>query len=304
MQMNTKMNAFDALFHLVWILLKRSWMILLGILIVSIFFLTLPVIVITNNDWDCALNYGSMGLGFVFPVLSINLILLPIINEKIYSSSIKKRLKASGVPMKIYSIVIMIVFTLVSLIIFYTLMIIVLYSYQGDNYRIGWDDNISKPIYGQWYYPELNWLSILLLAPISIMGLSATGLLISRMRFNELIKGIGILIFIVVIIFMSRTVFNPYNSDMLPYPVGSNVLIDSDMKKIETVNTILFLNPWSTLIWTMESTILTPQFTSIADHGWADYGIEIFNNIKPWYSYVYSFIFSITIIVSTIFTSK
>ncbi len=50
-----------------------------------------------------------------------------------------------------------------------------------------------------------------------MFGLSSTGLLIGRLKLSEIFKGLTIFLFIVIAILMSRTIFNPLNSDFA-YP--------------------------------------------------------------------------------------
>lgn len=243
MQMNTRKNAFEALFYLVWTIMKQQWKIFVGVLIVSMIIIPLPKLIGEQGGYINT-SIGLLGLFYTLPVLTITLICLPMIHNQIYSSSIKKRLNASGVPSKIYALVMITFFALVAMVVFYGMAFLAWAIWNGTTlqefiYDVDGNQTINE--YLLWNF-SINWLALLLLTPIAIFGLSATGLLIGRIELSEIIKGVIIFLFIIIAIGMSRTIFNPMNSDMALSSYSNAVHYSK----------IFVFNPWGSMIYTMQ----------------------------------------------------
>ncbi len=245
MQINTQKNAFNALFYLVFIIVSQQWKTLIALIVFTLIIIPLPKVFVANGGYETTPN-GLIGLFYTLPVLLITLVYLPMVHNQVYSSSIKKRLNASGVPPTIYALTMILLFAAIALVVFYSLGIVAWLIWNGATYI---EINQTPPeTTFIWSANTVNWLSLLLLSPIAIIGLSSTGLLIGRIRISEIIKGLTIFFFILITVLMSRTIFNPLLSDM--------ALSDYDSTKLNEnaifLSKVFIVNPWGSMLYTLQ----------------------------------------------------
>lgn len=311
MQINTRKNAFEALFYLVWIIIKEQWKILIGILIFILILFPFPKIIALNGGYENGPN-GIIGLIYTIPVLTITLICLPMVHNQISSSSIKKRLKASGVSTKIYSLVMILTFTLVSMALFYLSLSLTYFIF--NNSTVSLDEGEFTSVKEIWFENKANWLAILLLAPISIFGLSSIGILIGRIKISEIIKGVLLFLIIIISILMSRTIFNPLNSDMVQIYDDAPPLSFEGVPIVQKgfgvlLAKIFIINPIGSMIFTMQHSMDSVVHKLVSLPSWTEdpaYA-EIFSRTKVFVgselTIIYSTIFSISILPIAVITS-
>ncbi len=87
-------------------------------MIFSLILIFIPAPIAKNGGYENT-PVGIIGLFYSMPALIITLVCVPMVHNQIYSSSISKRLKASGVSPYIYAIVMISLFALVALVVFY-----------------------------------------------------------------------------------------------------------------------------------------------------------------------------------------
>ncbi len=300
MEINTRRNAFDALFYLVWTIVKQQWITLLCLIVFIILLIPIPKVFVANGGYETTPN-GIIGLFYTLPVLLITLVYLPMIHNQIYSSSIRKRLSASGVPPMIYALTMIFLFAAIALVVFYGLGIIAWLIWNNAEYHNPNFPEESTPI---WAGHAVNWLSLLLLSPIAIVGLSSTGLLIGRLKMPEIIKGISIFFLILIVILMSRTIFNPLYSDMSEkyepstgdYVINNNAIL---------LSKIFILNPLGSMLYTLQDSydhlLHSAAFISSLDH--IDQ-MESGAFTGQTFALVWSLISSTAISAAAIFTNK
>lgn len=308
----TTRNAFDALFYLIWTIVKEQWKTLLALIIFIGIIIPLPKIIASEGGYQST-TIGIMGLFYTLPILLITLVYLPMVHNQIYSSSIKKRLNASGVSSKLYAITMILTFTIVALSAYYLLSIIAFLIWNNSTfiYDTG-SETFELPV---WFMQKTNWLSMIILAPISIFGLSATGLFIGRLKIAEIVKGVAVFFFIALLILMSRTIFNPLFADMTAnneWSYDGDELLNSEVKKqAMLMSNIFILNPWGSMLFTLQDS-LNSEFHKVVNVGfneWTNDGIYQITwdktvNSGRLFALIWASISSIVLTTFSIFTMK
>lgn len=228
----TSINALKAMFMLIWKLLKEQKIFLISFLVFMIICAIIPLFIYNsiyvNDSWNWKENEGGLfTLVSWLPSISITLAVIPMVHQQIFSSSILKRMKASGINSLTYLIVMVGVFSIVATLTFWILSILTqgLYSIYYDKYTF-----------------DFNWISFIFLSPIIWVSFSTTGVLIGNLKINEIFKGIFIFIFIILVIFMSFTLISFSEQ---------GTLFKEKMKIF-----FFFINPWSMMINLVNSSII------------------------------------------------
>lgn len=238
----TKTRAYRALGILVLRLLKEQKGMIIGFSIFSLILLFLPMFVLNENFLNDLLggemtssNFYNSGVESLYtwvtwiPSLAITLVFLPMVHQQIFSSSISKRLKASGISTLTYTLVMTGSFALTATITFWVLSIISQTIYSSS---------ISV------FEFNINWVTFLIVTPIIWISFSSTGILIGNLKIPEIVKGIAIFFIIAIIVLTSVTVLNENNLDLY------------DIAGIKYRNTMFLINPWGLMIHTVNSTLL------------------------------------------------
>lgn len=306
MQSNTRKNAFDALFYLIWTIVKQQWKTLLAMIIFILIIIPLPKLIAMQGGYQTTPN-GIIGLFYTLPVLLITLVYLPMVHNQIYSSSIRKRLKSSGVSEKIYATTMILLFSAIALVAFYFLALVANLIWMNSTFQQETNPAGDLVNIDVWFQRSINWLSLLVLSPIAIIGMSSTGLLIGRMKISEIVKGVLIFLFIVVLILMSRTIINPIYSDM---GIGESVPPDYDAvvnPAAIVMNKLFIANPWGSMLFTMQDSFdsYVHQLVAADSGGYESLPIisEKFKNGRN-AALVWSSISSVGLCLTSIFTIK
>ncbi len=265
-------NAFMAIFYLIYIILVEKWLTLLIIVLVTLFLWTPFAIWWTRNDGG-NVGYYVMSLIVLLPIISTSLILLPIIHQQIFSSSIKMRMEATGVSAKLYAISIITLFSLLLIAIFYFLLILFVIFFS-EVYAIN-SQNDSLVLQFKASYSFIN---LLFLPAICIVGFVSVGVLISMIKINEILKGILILFLIFFTIVLNQgTINNIYDlnyalAEAHPQDLdGLMFVINSNVRKFY----LLSLNPLGTMTYTFQTTINSSAIEIIG----GNYNYETINDI-------------------------
>ncbi len=226
-----KSKAYRALFYLVTRLLKEQVGLLVTILVFSLIIAILPLLFVGKSD-TIVVSYGEVGFfGWVtwVPSLLVCLAILPIVHQQIFSSSILKRLKASGITSMTYAIVMIGAFALTATIMFWVITL------------------ISQPIYASIYNGydlSIRWFSFVFVTPIIWWAFATTGILIGNWRIPEILKGILIFFIFGIITVFSMTVMN---TEILDFDYFSG---------LKTTYLLLAINPWGLLINTVHYSVV------------------------------------------------
>lgn len=249
MRDNTNISIWDSIVaasYLIWIIAKQHWKLLLVLMVTSFVLIPLPKIFYSMN-YDFKNSAGLIGSFTILPSLLTLLVFLPIVNAQIKSSSIQKRMKASGVSFRNYTFVMIISFALLALAIFYGMLIISVIIFDGNQY---WIDTMYVEIWNK----EIVWWSLLLITPISFIGLSSLGILLSRWNAPDIGKGFATFLIILILLALSRTIFSPLDalSESRLDPNSDNYSL-ARINKLKTLDTLLFvLNPFGAMVFSAE----------------------------------------------------
>lgn len=221
----TSMNALFALFRLVMRLLKEQKGMLIGFGILIIVIMFLPLIVFKDEELATASEMSRVVSFFTWsawmPSLLITLVILPMVHQQIFSSSILKRLKSSGISSTQYGLVMIGSFSIASIVSFWTLAILT--------------QTLYVIVFSSFDF-HINWFTFIFVTPIIWVSFASTGILIGNFKIPEIVKGIIIFFIIAIIVIMSMTVLNPENMD--------SDLIGGEKLKLA----FLTINPWALMI--------------------------------------------------------
>ncbi len=284
----TIFDSFTAIFYLVWQIAKQQWKLLLSLMIISLFMLpAAPLFFSMNTDYKTS---AGLIAGFaILPSLLILFVFLPLVNNQISSSSIEKRMKATGVSQSIYSLVMIVAFSALALIVYYFMIIISILIYGGHVY------DFSSMNYIIWN-ADLQWWALLTIVPISFIGLSSTGVLLGRWKIPEIAKGVVVFLIIIFLLSMSRTVVSPY--DMIDKNIEGSEIVYKNVDKAKNLDRIfLYLNPWGSMVYSIQygmtgSVIASSYFSQVISYEEVHNLESFITTYDIWKTLVYSVIWS------------
>lgn len=257
-----KQNAFVALFYLIWTILKEQWKIIFFLIIITLLFMPLPIILFSLNE-NFRMSTGLVSVFAAMPSILTLLVVLPMVFSQINTSSIKKRIKSVGISESIFRFSMMMLFTLVAIVLYYFMILVAMIIFSSHEfYDHGEWTMGSDPVSYIIYQIDSIWWMLIFVTPITMFGISTLGILISRWKLNDVIKGVSILFIILFILLTSRLILSPldlsiYNEDV----DGVAVISDSN---IRFYNILRFLNPWGNMIFVngiaMSGKVLTSYF--------------------------------------------
>ncbi len=260
----TLLDSFTAIFYLVWVIAKQQWKLLISLMAITLLMLPAAPLFFSMNE-DYKTSAGLIAGFAILPSLLILFVFLPTVNNQISSSSIQKRMNATGVSSRVYNLVMIISFAALALVAYYFMIIISILIYSGHVYEF------SHEQYIMWNH-DLQWLALLTIVPISFIGLSSTGVLIGKLKMPEIAKGVVVFLIIVFLLSMSRTVVSPY--DMIDSYWNGSEVVTSNVDKAKKLDRIfLYLNPWGTMVYTIQygmtggviASTYSSQFTTSGD---------------------------------------
>lgn len=299
----------DALYSLVYLINKiaiQQWKLLLSSLLILILFFPLPILFFSFNE-----NY-RMSTGFItsfamLPSLIVLLIFLPIVYSQINSSSIKKRVSSVGISSWIFTLSISLYFTLIAIVVFYVMIIFTTLIYSGHEfYNHGEYVVGNDPVKYILFRINVQWLTLLLIVPISFYGLSTLGILISLWKVPDNLKGFMTFIILLLLLATSRLILSPLDwteeQDMVEVVTDRGIAI---------YNWLRFLNPWGSMVWTigysisgdMAATYFDGMEQLITSNG-VGYAGEIFFHLKVVPDLIYSILMSFILNFLILFLQK
>ncbi len=269
-------NSIISTCYLLFLIIKDQWLSIVALAILSISFYLIPILLFQASG-GYKVGMGMVANFALLPSILTALVLLPIYNQQISTSFISRRLKIVNVDERIYNAIVLIFFALIALLMFYIMMFIsfILYDRAFELTM----ENKEQYIF---YYVEPAFFLLIFLAPLLMVGLTSIGFLISKIRINEIIKGIIIFFIIIWLLTMSRGVISFY--DYLDIGEdGSYENIDV-LKKVDTIH--MLLNPMGSIIFTLQysfvgdliTTSSVLEFEGVTDNGvyFLDEYVQIF----------------------------
>ncbi len=286
--------------YLVWIIAKQQWRLVLGLTICTLLIYPAPALFFSMAE-EFRLSYGLIADFAFMPSLLILLVFLPVVNTQIGSSSIQKRLNASGVSSRIYTMVLIVSFAILATLLFYFMIVVAAMLFAGK----------VTTVYDESYIiwnPDIQWFSLLTLTPIAMVGLASTGVLISRWKAPDIAKGVATFLIVIALLSLSRTILTPYDS----INMGEDSY-NSDLKKAKHLdNMLLYLNPWGSMVFSaqygMIGNILGSSFDLTHNTEYIEgvptdvAGFETIINISN--TILYSLVWTTALTWLTVYTSK
>lgn len=281
-----KRNAFLAMFYLVFVIVSQQWKFIVGLLVVTIIMIPLPSIIAGEGIYYQGVS--MIALIMFLPSLFISLILMPTIQNQIGSSSIQKRLNASGISKQLQSFTLVLFISLLSLAILYLMVGMVWMIFNNASYT-SYDYDLEKDVSTIWYKFSIELITMFIFAPIIIIGFTSTGSLISKIKINEIAKGVIVFLFIIfAVILFSRTFFQPldwfYDKDQIG--------------KLVKYNKIMFWNPWGTMYYTISHMIGGNPLGIIGDYTSPDVASWLSQNVNNSFEIVHASDDTISTLVS------
>ncbi len=258
-------NILKSILYLIYLVLLEKKYLLIGILVFCFLLWTPMALTWTKSDGS-AMGYYFMSLIVTLPIISISLILIPIIHQQIFSSSIKLRMEATGMSMKYYGITMVLMFTALLTIIFY-LNLAIFSIFFSEVY--GLDAQYSdEMVYVLQFKASYSLINILILPVICISGLVSFGYLLSLIRINELIKGIIIFVIIFLSIFVNFGTINPMLKigEVISNDSMGNVNVAMLTKQKIMLSNLILLNPIGTISYSLQTTINSDVEVFMGDH--------------------------------------
>ncbi len=290
-------DAITSITYLIWVIAKQQWRLLIFLMVCSVLLLPAPRLFFSMVE-EFKLAGGLIASFAILPSLLILLVFLPVVAKQVSSSSINKRVKASGMRGWVVSISTMVIFTLIALVAYYimiTISVIIFSNTQYEHYDAIWVI----------WSADLNWLALITIVPISFYGLSTLGIFLGWIKMNDIPKGIIVFLLILFLLIFSRTLISP-----LDFYDPSVSDADSMLKKLtELDNKMLYFNPWGAMVFGAEYGMLNDLLLSISITRVDNYDfesdmtgqiiklLEATPYIKLWPTFLYSTMWT------TIFTS-
>lgn len=239
-------NLYSSVLYLVFVILKEKWLTLTLIILFCLLAWTPFALWWTKEDGGEVGSY-TMSLIPILPILLISFILVPIVHQQIFSSSIKLRMEAAGVPFKVYSISLIALFTAFLTILFYILICLFAIFFNEVTVTVSDYDGYHTETHfkGSYGIAEMIFLPF-----ICILGLVSVGVVIALAKINEIWKGIIIFILIVVTVLInngSTYILSFENNDSIDPSTFVN-------HSIKLYNAFL-LNPFGTIVYSFQTTI-------------------------------------------------
>ncbi len=249
-------RIYNSVFYLLSILLRENWILVLGIFIFCLG-IWIPLCYFYTKGDGSMLGYFLMSSIIIMPIVLITVILIPTIHEQISSTSIKMRMKTSGLSFRIYAISMILFFTILLIALFF-LMLPIYYSLFNQVITTSY---AGTDMEGNYLYEDViqyqmafSWLNALILAPISIMGLVSVGFLIGNIKINEIVKGI-IILFILVLFFANLYVMDPLGKLKEFDPSESYTNLEGFANQRVKMAHIIMLNPFGSLSFTLNTSV-------------------------------------------------
>ncbi len=264
---NKSKDAITSLMYLILIILKQKWKLVITLLLLSILLIPAPQLFgLMLEDFKLA---SGLVAGFaIFPSLLILLVLLPIIWNEISTSSIEKRMNSSGIGKFYYSFVVMIIFTLLALVIYYFMLIITSIIFVGKEFKFdGYYGAVEEWTQTKWMFFnfDIKWFTLLVLTPISMFGLSAAGVLISKIKIEPSFKLILVFLGIIYLLVFSRTLLSPLDFiSRNDFDTSNNAYINNGhVQKLRFLDSLLLLtSPLGSMVYTIQYGMLGDMLTS------------------------------------------
>ncbi len=286
------LDVFNASTYLIWVILKQQWKLLILVLVSSLLIFPAPMLFFSMME-DFRLAMGLIADFAILPSLLLLLVIFPLICSQISSSIIQNRLKTMGMTEWIYNLTFVILFALVATVLFY-FMALLSYAFFS---------NYEFYHYGKlWmlWNGEIVWLALIFIVPISMIGISSVGFLISKWKVHDIIKGVVIFLFIIWLLSMSRVVLSPLDSVWFyedgTLATGEEAAFKS-MKRLD--NALLYLNPIGTMVYSIQYSIIGGLISTTSDfqkQGVTPDGVIYLESYikytKIWVTVVYSMIWS------------
>ncbi len=252
-------NLYSSILYLIFTILKQKWLTLLLIVLFCLLIWT-PFSLWFTEQGSESVGYYVMSLFVILPITLIAFILIPIVHQQIFGSSIKLRMEAAGLSFKAYSFSLILIFTIFLTLLFYALCCIF-----AITFNVIYDFNTYQSSDIPLYHTSFGILEMIFLPVICITGLTSIGVLIGFIQMNEILKGLMIFVLLVFTFFFSAgstwtLIFNSSN-------VTSN---------IQTFRMFL-LNPFSTITYAFQTTINSDY--SVVLNEYYDSGNAILNEL-------------------------
>ncbi len=290
-------NSIISTCYLLFLIIKDQWLSIITLVILSLSFYLIPILLFQASE-AYKIGMGLVADFALLPSILIALVLLPIYNQQVSTSFISRRLKIVNFDERVYNAIVLIFFALIALLMFYVMMFVSFILYDRV-FELSTESN-KQYIF---YYAEPVFSLLIFLAPLLMIGLTSIGFLISKIRINEIIKGIIIFFIIIWLLTMSRGVISFYDYlDIGEDGIYENIDV---LKKADTIH--MLLNPMGSIIFTLQysfvgdllTTSLELELEGVADNGvfFLDDYVQIF---KPLPTILYSIVSSISFALGAI----